>query len=221
MGALLAAAVGVSAVAAPAVPSPASQPAATVTLAEPSSSTATQPADLATTKPADPDPADEISLDRIRAVRMPGTRPLETALADDGPDADSVRLSEILARLPRLGLDVRSGFAVNGTDGDALDAAHAWIVREQTPSRLTRQRPISLVFFSYQQGMDIHVRQVRQRGSHVEVLYVKVDRGDDRFSPQIAIIPLNTLPPGTPNSPNSPGSLKIVLRGQLAPAEGA
>jgi len=175
----------------------------------------TGPVDAPAMPPADD--VEEIPLERVWAVRMPGTRPLEVALIDDAgnvvidglTDAQNALLSEILASLQTFGLDVRGGFAVNGVDVEVLQAAHDWLVDEIPPSRLTRQRPIALVFFSYQQGMDIHMQHIQQQGLRIEVQYYKVPRGDQEYSAQLAIVPLNTPPAGT---------LKIILRGQLDPA---
>jgi len=220
-GLWMAIALGTSAWAAPGDVSVTTAPPPAVQLADESALSAPPPADEAALPvPVDvpvgepvtsDDDGEEIPLDRVWAVRMPGTQPLEIAYATDGQsvtNAESIWLSEMLGHLKKFGLDVRGGFAVNGVDSEAVEAAHAWLVTEQAPSRLSRQRPISLVFFSYQQGMDIHVRHIRQRGSDIEVHFFKVPRDDDQFSAQVAIIPLHSPPSG---------SLKIVLRGQLDP----
>jgi len=190
---------------------PATQPAASTTQPAPKAETtakapATQPA-------ARPEPiAQEIPLASVSAVRMPGTLPLDISTAPDGQsftNVESVLLSEILGSLKKFGTDTRGGFAVNGWDYEALDAAHRILVKDEEPAKLSRDRRIALVFFSYQQGMDVQIRRIIQKGNQVEITFFKVPRNDREFGAQLAIIPLPQVPVG---------GLKVVLIGQIDPA---
>jgi hypothetical protein len=196
---------------------PATQPASgepgrtAASLASASNSPATQPSaatQIPTTAPAEA-AAKEIPLDKIWAYQMPGTRPMDMALLEDGKTyatADGKMIGEALAGLKDFGSDVRGGFAVAGTNSAALIEAHKVLAGgAAVGGSLDRSQKISVVFFSNQPGLYVHIKKITQKGSLVEIVYQFVARESKDPTPQLAIIPLYDLPAGT---------LKIVLRSE-------
>ena len=190
---------------------PATQPA---TLASATNSPATQPSatQTPTTAPAEA-AAKEIPLDKVWAYQMPGTRPMDISLLEDGKTyatPDGKMVSEALAALKDFGSDVRGGFPVAGAGSAALIEAHKVLAGGAAPSgTLDRTQKISVVFFSHQPGLFVHLKKITQKGSQVEIAYQFVTRETKDPTPQMAIIPLYDVPAGT---------LKIVLRSEGSPA---
>jgi hypothetical protein len=192
--------------------SPATQPAAS--LASATNFPATQPsAPSAVTQTPTTAPAEavtkEIPLEKVWAYQMPGTHPMDMALLEDGKTyatADGKMISEALAGLKDFGSDVRGGFAVAGANSAALIEAHKVLAGgAAVGGSLDRGQKISVVFFSNQPGLCVHLKKITQKGSLVEIAYQFVARESKDPTPQLAIIPLYDLPAGT---------LKIVLRSE-------
>ncbi len=197
---------------------PATQPAVTPALAtnspaQPSASPT--PTTLPATAPAEP-AAREIPLDKVWAYEMPGTHPMDMPLLEDGKTyatADGKMIGEALAALKDFGSDVRGGFPVAGTGSAALIEAHKVLAGGAAPGgTLDRTQKISVVFFSHQPGLFVHLKKITQKGSLVEIAYQFVTRETKDPTPQLAIIPLYEVPAGT---------LKIILRseGNTAPVD--
>ncbi len=171
----------------------------------------TQPAATTTTPAAEP-AARDIPLEKVWAYQMPGTRAMDVSAGPGGKGFASTEgksVSEILAALKDFGGDVRGGFPVMGTGAAALTEAHKVLAETQSPAAtLDRNQKISLVFFSYQSAFYVHLKKITQKGSLVEISYEFVPRDTKDFTPQIAIIPLFDVPPGT---------LKIVLHSENDP----
>jgi hypothetical protein len=187
--------------------SPASATALSPSLSAPSVATQT-PTTVPATGPAEP-AAREIPLEKVWAYRMPGTRSMDMPLLDDGKTyatADGKMIAEALAGLKDFGSDVRGGFAVSGTGSAAMIEAHKVLAGGAAPSSsLDRGQRISLVFFSHQPGLYVHLKKITQKGPLVEIAYEFVARETKNPTPQLAIIPLYDVPAGT---------LKIVLRSE-------
>jgi hypothetical protein len=165
-----------------------------------------------TTAPAEV-AAKEIPLEKVWAYQMPGTHPMDVTLLEDGKTyatADGKMIGEVLAGLKDFGSDVRGGFAVAGTNSAALIEAHKVLAGgAAVGGSLDRSQKISVVFFSNQPGLYVHLKKITQKGSLVEIAYQFVARESKDPTPQLAIIPLYDLPAGT---------LKIVLRSEGNPS---
>lgn len=171
-------------------------------------SPSTQPASV--TDQPQPDMM-EIPLQKVHAYQMPGTQALEiTPAIAGGPLSNQCKLTaEILSALKDCGSDIRGGFTVCGAGEEALIEAHKVLVQGQSPaSSLDRNQKMSLIFFSNQPGLQVHLKQIKQKGAVVEIAYQFVPAQTKSAVTQLAIIPLENIPSGT---------LQIILRSQPNP----
>ena len=143
----------------------------------------------------------EIPLDRIWALRMPGTRkigelePDKPPLSVHGPLVGEIRQS--LAPAPPKGMQAKSAFAVLGSGEEALRQAHAVLV-ENKPAQdsFPAGGEISVVFYSHQFGGYVHLDQIRRRNGLVEIKYRFVPHLETYLTEHVALIPLGNLPSG-------------------------
>ncbi|MEX2091481.1 MAG: hypothetical protein WD971_02330 [Pirellulales bacterium] len=136
-----------------------------------------------------------IPLDHIWAWSTPGTRAMRTSAKPGTPrPAEAPLLKEIrrvLADRPSQGAAARAGFAVQGNDLEALREAYAVLVDGQEPRKSFQTGDdISIVFFSYQAGVYVHLRKVIIRANTVEVQYQLIPHRSREATEHFAIIPL-------------------------------
>ncbi len=137
----------------------------------------------------------------------PVTIPLKDIWAFQMPDTRSVReLEEVPARagygtfvyeiLSALGsAKTADAFVVPGTPSDALQNAHAILVKG-TNVTLSSGDEVSVIFFSYQFDNYVHITQVERIGNTIKIHYRFVPHFSKELTSHFAIIPLGKLSKG-------------------------
>jgi len=147
------------------------------------------------------DEVNQIPLDQIWALRMPGTRNIGELETDKPPRSEHgalvVELHRALARAHVEGKDAKAAFAVLGTGLEALRQAHAVLVekkelRETFPS----DSEVSVVFFSYSFGSYVQIHEAQRRENLIEIKYRFTPHKVKEMTAHVAIIPLGTLARG-------------------------
>ena len=160
-----------------------------------------------------------IPLEQIWAYEMPGTRDVRelepdvygTVVRTLSAEERDRRFNESLVaqileslgpppavkpgpiRLP----DPKAVFAVKGAGFEALKEAYAVLVEKQTvPASLPTGSEISIVFFSYEAGSFVQVRDVERRRKVIQIRYRFAPHGLAIATSHIALIPLGPLPAG-------------------------
>lgn len=142
--------------------------------------------------------AEEIPLKDVWGFRMPGTRPLREGLPP-GKAPESLLIREIVPalRIPAK-QDPGEGFAVKGEGIDALQEAHAVVLKKQKPqTEFSDDADTSIVFFTRPAAVYVHLDRVERKGDEVTISYHFVQHLEKITSCHIALIPLGKLPPGT------------------------
>lgn len=145
-----------------------------------------------------------VPLDKIWAYNMPGTRDIQDLCKKDEPAKGQslfARLTEAsVLRMDKLkGKPTpRPGFAVVGSDLEALRGAHAVLAEaKESRSDFPSDSEITLVFFSEPISAHVHVRKVDRHGSDIEISYALDPYVERRVSTAFAMIPVGKLPDGT------------------------
>jgi hypothetical protein len=93
--------------------------------------------------------------------------------------------------------DPKAAFAVKGNDMDALRAAHATLVHDIRPAQLFNVgQDISIVFYSYQAGCLVQIREVQRHGSVIQIRYQFVPHALASLTSHFALIPMGKLRKG-------------------------
>ena len=161
----------------------------------------------------------EIPLTEIWAYRMPGTKDvlkLEPEVYGDvarklSSEEVSRRLHKSLIQEIRQGLQDNPlrhlrkptpthdyiGFAVAGTDKDALKEVHRVLARDSVPqSSFPKDGEISLCFYSRQAGSYVHLTSIQQSGNEIEIHFQFASHFTSEMSEHFTLIPVESLKPG-------------------------
>jgi hypothetical protein len=137
-----------------------------------------------------------IPLKDIWAHNMPGTREVTELEAGNAAGLLFEQIGGALKFIPK-GQTVAKGFAVAGTDKEALRNAHAVLVNSK---KLQQSFPAVndfwLVFFSHSFGQYVHLDNVERSGTKIRVSYRFVPHETKQMSAHFAMIPLGKLSPG-------------------------
>lgn len=145
-----------------------------------------------------------IPLDQVWAYRMPGTRDIQELdraniklVGKALLDPISISLLESPNR-PKRGESAGKGFAIAGTDRDALRQVYAILVGGEKPrSTFSTDDEVTAVFFSYPfEGRYIHIEHVERQESEVKISYRGQPYTERHFSFALALIPLGRLTEG-------------------------
>ena len=148
-----------------------------------------------------------VPLNKIWAWDMPGTidvRKLEPGLLEKVTSEEQQRrasrslISQTLQPLVKLpAAQSEPGFAVKGDGIDALKNAHAVLANNQKPNQsFSAHDKVSVVFFSRLLGAYVHLKEVKQVASCVEIRYQFVPHLDSEQTVNFALIPLGKMPVG-------------------------
>lgn len=138
-----------------------------------------------------------IPLQDIWAWDMPGTRPLnrtETGNLLPSNSPELILLSEIISTLTSTPNNFTPDqcFAVEGEGKNALQEAHAVIVKKQAKkTSFSQDQKISLVFFSYPFNSYVHLVRVEQQDQSLQIFYRFVTHRTRQMTVHIALIPVN------------------------------
>lgn len=140
----------------------------------------------------------KIPLNTIWATSMPGTRDineLEKSAAKQG----GTLVNDIGGTLRFLGKGKTTGkgFAVSGTEKEALKNAYVVLVDKKQPRQtLPSSANIWLVFFSHSFGQFVHLANVERRDRTIKIEYRLVPHATKQLTAHFALIPLGKLPAG-------------------------
>jgi hypothetical protein len=115
----------------------------------------------------------EIPLDTIWAAGMPGTRDI-LELEKGGTKQRGTLADKIADTLPFLpqGKTTGKGFAVVGTEKEALRSAYAVLAKKQQPRQsFPSNANIWVVFYSHTSGEYVHLDNVERREKTIKVAY--------------------------------------------------
>jgi len=143
-----------------------------------------------------------IPLDQIWALDMPGTRPMQRGQRDggyvsaEGPLLDEIR--QVLQRKWRTeGEVLPPGFAVLGSDMEAMHLAHATLTKNAPPKKtFPTESEISFVFFSISSVWYTHLHRVERMGNQINIHYRFVPHKSRMMTRHFALIPLGKLDAG-------------------------
>lgn len=153
-----------------------------------------------------------IPLKQVWAYEMPGTIDVRQLEPDNFGEAVRTLSSEEQARHLHASLTMQikqslrantkkaAGpcFVVVGTGEDALKRAYEVLVQKKEPLNSFRSKDqLSVVFYSYQYGQAIHLRNAIRRGNVIEIQYAFVPHRTLHVTAHLALIPIGRLPPGT------------------------
>lgn len=147
-----------------------------------------------------PDTGDEISLAKIWALKMPGTRDVREL--DPRVSADETLIGKIGRVLTiRTGERAKAGpcFLVRGEGKNALANAAKVLVDGESPldaTSIPADEDVSLVFYSYAAPGYVHLHSVRRSDKHVTVNYQVTVHQTSEMTVHFALIPLGKLAPG-------------------------
>jgi hypothetical protein len=136
-----------------------------------------------------------IPLDQIWAYKMPGTKDIQRL----DPNPRSVFVGEIRQALKPTAKRKNAGkaFAIAGTDLAALRAFHAVLVKGgSVKETFSPNSPIHVAFYSYQDGLYIHLSRVERQGGTVNIFWRPVPHETKEATEHFALIPLGKLPSG-------------------------
>lgn len=140
----------------------------------------------------------KIPLDTIWARAMPGTRDineLEKSVAKQG----ETPVNDIGGTLRFLGKGKTTGkgFAVSGTEKEALKNASAVLVDKKQPRQIFPSTDnIWLVFYSHSFGQYVHLVNVERRDRTIKIEYRLVPHATKQLTAHFALIPLGRIPTG-------------------------
>lgn len=142
----------------------------------------------------------KIPLKDIWAADMPGTRDVYELEKGTGSRNHPAPLSDDIAdALPFLsqGKTTGKGFAVVGTEKEALRSAAAILAKKQQPRQsFSTKANIWVVFFSHSFGQYVHLTSVERRDKIIKVGYRFVPHETKQLTAHYALIPLGKLPVG-------------------------
>jgi hypothetical protein len=148
----------------------------------------------------------EIPLKDIWALDMPGTkevRKLEPAGAGSGDPQSKSFVPSLIQEIAEAikyptAKGPEEGFAVDGSDKTALQAAHDVLTgKKKRQAALSADSETSIVFFSYIFGFYVHLESVKEYKNVIEIRYRFVPHMTREVTQHIALIPLGKLAPGT------------------------
>lgn len=132
----------------------------------------------------------KIPLDQIWAFGMPGTHPIEASQL-------TKEIRSALANRPPKGGQAQVGFAVAGVGLQALRNAHKVLVKDEMPqATFPPGKKISLVFFSHQGGVYVHLDKVERSNNTVTINYKLIPHRTREATEHFALIPLTNTPKG-------------------------
>ena len=153
-----------------------------------------------------------IRLKDIWARNMPGTRDVRELEPEVfGESVRELSSEEVVGRsrrslinqiggaLPFLpeGQSARRGFAVAGTDLEALQNAHAVFTKKrQVRQSFSTADNIGVVFYSHSFNQYVHLDNVKRDGKSIEIVYRFVPHETKEMTAHFALIPLGKLPAG-------------------------
>lgn len=141
-----------------------------------------------------------IPLKNIWAHEMPGTRDvheLEKAAlpANQAASLDN-QIGDALLFVPK-GKTTAKGFAVDGTEKEALSKALAAFVKKQQPRQaFAANTQVFVFFFSHSFGQYVHLDNVERREKTIKIAYRFVPHETKQLTAHYALIPLGKLPAG-------------------------
>jgi hypothetical protein len=110
------------------------------------------------------------------------TLPLEIAMSQLSRDANG---------------KTKSGFAVKGTGREALQGAHAVLVKgEQASKQFDANEEVTIVFFAYPAQPGVGIERIQRIGNVITVTYFLRSHGLMTDTWRLALIPLGKLPEG-------------------------
>jgi len=149
-----------------------------------------------------------VPLKQIWAHEIPGTKSafdLEPKLAPGLSNQELkkqstvVRINRALAgwlQGPPKREKVGPGFAVAGSGLNALKNAHGVLVEKKRIVAFPGDSEMSLVFFTGQSGLYVHLDEVKQSKNRFEIRYHFVTHSTFDATTHFALIPVGKLPPG-------------------------
>lgn len=142
----------------------------------------------------------KIPLDTIWAANMPGTRDVYELEKGTGsrnhPAPLSDQIADALPFLPQ-GKTTGKGFAVAGTENEALRSANAVMAKKQQPRQsFPSNASVWLVFYSHSLNEYVHLDSVERRDKIIKVAYRFVPHETKQMTAHFALIPLGKLPVG-------------------------
>ena len=145
-----------------------------------------------------------IPLHKIWAYKMPGTRDILDLDLPRAQQATTGRWQSIymswVRRAEKLKFKdlARPGFVVSGSGQSALLATHAIFVEGAAARKeFSMDEELAIVFFSEPYGGNfVRIRQVEQKGEHIEIQYRLEPYLERTLSETFALIPLGKLPAG-------------------------
>ncbi len=145
-----------------------------------------------------------IPLEEVWAYGMPGTRVLTDALNDEGYISEEGPLLRDIRRYLTGGHRPEvapTGFAISGSGIGALEEVHRIFASNEDsdeleqPSLCTGQS-ISLVFFSYSLGSNVHIESVSRNDNAFQIKCRFVSHESTNATQHIALIPVGELQAG-------------------------
>jgi hypothetical protein len=155
---------------------------------------------LANSVPSDKPEVATVRLEEIWAYEMPGTRPMMAAEVNPTEvSATELRLvDELLDAIdPKPQKETKPGFAVAGSDVEALRAAHDVLVHKKTVESLSTEQDIWIAFFSHNFGRYVHIQGVELGGKKIVIRFQFIPHMTKEMTQHFALIPLGKLARGT------------------------
>lgn len=142
----------------------------------------------------------EIPLKSIWAHAMPGTRDIheleKAALPAKQAASLDNQIGDALQFLPK-GKTTAKGFAVVGTEKEAVTKALAALVNKQQPRQtFLADAQVFVFFYSHSFGQYVHLDNVERRDKTVKIAYRFVPHATKQLTAHYALIPLGKLPVG-------------------------
>jgi hypothetical protein len=132
----------------------------------------------------------KIPLDTIWASGMPGT--IDVWKIEDTTTArEIIAIQRALSKPRAKGKVAESAFVVLGTGQEAIHEAHAVLVDGKKARKILPQgSQASIVFFSYEYGQYVHLRDVFRDKNRVTIQFEFIPHETKDISAHFAIIPL-------------------------------
>jgi hypothetical protein len=148
------------------------------------------------------DPGDVVKtpLNTIWAYAMPGTRDIheleKTALSAKQAASLDNQIGNVLQFLPKSKTTAK-GFAVAGTEKEALSKALSAFIKKQQPRQaFPANAQVIVFFFSHSFGQYVHLNDVERREKTIKIVYRFVPHKTKQLTAHYALIPLGKLPIG-------------------------
>ena len=170
----------------------------------------------------------EIPLEEVWGYNLPGTHELTDAMRTEGYVSEEGPLIREIRRKLKRDPDKKSAapsFVVEGTDMDAITAAHSILTADTKPEdSVSEGVDASVVFFSYDFGSYVQLERIERAQNTIRIVYKFVPHDSQELTQHLAIIPIGKLDVGTYNVivEKAPIDRKLVEQGyQDIPAKQA